>query len=287
MKISFKAGSSLARRNFQKLISNKLAMAGGVIIFVMVFLAVFAPFFTAHDPSFVDPANRLLQPSSDHPLGTDSGGRDLVARLLYGGRISMLVGLLSALGSCAIGVVAGCISGYFGGKTDALLLYISEIVDSFPQTILVLIMVGVTGRGLISLILIFSFTGWMGTHRIVRGRIMALREEPFVESCKANGLSSFSIIFRNMLPNTLGPVIVSLTLSTARYVLGEASLSYIGLGVPLNIPTWGNIINAARNFQIMQQNPVIWIAPGITISLFVLGVNFFGDGLRDVFDTTQ
>ena len=287
MKKNRKPKSSLAKRNLQKFLQNRLAIFGAVLIILLMLASIFAPLLTSYDPAFVDSSQRLVKPCAEHPLGTDNAGRDLLARLLYGGRISIFVGIVSALGSCCLGIIVGCVSGYFGGKVDSILLYISEIFSTFPQTILVLIIVGFAGRSLANLIIIFSLTGWMGTHRIVRGRIISLREEAFVESCKACGVSKASIMFRHLLPNTLGPVIVSITLSSAGYVLSESGLSFLGLGVPPEVPTWGNIINAAKSFNIIQNYPMLWIAPGIVISLFVLGVNFFGDGLRDVFDTTQ
>ncbi len=279
--------SSLARRNLDKFLSNKLAITGLVIFLILVLASLFAPLFTKYDPSFIDPSQRYLPPSLEHFLGTDSVGRDLYTRILYGGRISIFVGIASSLGASLIGIIFGCVSGYFGGKTDSVLLYISEIFMAFPQLILILILIGFIGRGLTNIIIIFSVTGWTSIHRIVRSRILSLREEPFVECCRANGISGISIMFNHMLPNTLGPVIVYVTLSSAGYVLAEAALSYLGLGVPSGIATWGNIINAAKSFAVFQNHPVIWIAPGVAISLFVLGINFLGDGLRDVFDTTQ
>jgi peptide/nickel transport system permease protein len=279
--------SSLAKRNLQKFFSNRLAIIGLVIITILIMMSLCAPFITPYDPSFVDPSQRLLPPSSEHLLGTDNAGRDVFTRLVYGGRVSIFVGIASAVGASAIGIILGCISGYFGGKVDAVILYCCEIFTSFPRNILVLIMVGFAGRGLSNLIIIFCITGWMGVARIVRSKIMSLREEPFVESCRANGISGTSIMFRHLLPNTLGPVIVSVTLSTAGFVLQESALSFLGIGVPPDIATWGNVINAAKSFNIFQNYPALWIAPGAMISLFVLGINFFGDGLRDVFDATQ
>lgn len=279
--------SSLMRRNLQKFISNKLAIVGLSIVLILILASVFAPLITKFDPTHVDTSLRFQLPSKDHLLGTDSVGRDVFARILYGGRYSIFIGLVSALGASVIGVILGCISGYFGGKVDAAILYISEIFMSFPQMILVLIMVGFAGRGFMNLIIIFSITGWTNGHRIVRSRMLSLREETFVESYRANGVGGLSIMFRHLLPNTLGPVIVCITLQTAGFVLAEAGLSFIGLGVEANIPTWGNIINAAKSLMVMQNYPMLWIAPGIAISLFVLGINFFGDGLRDVYDPGQ
>lgn len=279
--------SSLTKRNIQKFMHNKLAIVGLTMLFIVVFLSVAAPLFTKHDPAFNNPSIRYQPPSSEHILGTDSIGRDVWARLIYGGRFSLLIGLASAAGASLIGVILGCVSGYYGGKVDAVIVYISEIFYSFPQLLLVLILVGFAGRGWVNLILIFSFTGWKIGFRIIRSKILSLKEETFVESCRANGIGKLSIMFRHMLPNTLGPVIVGATLSTAGFVLSEAGLSFIGLGVEANLPTWGNIINSAKSFNSMQNYPILWIAPGIAISLFVLGINFFGDGLRDIYDPEQ
>ena len=279
--------SSLMKRNLYKFLANRLAIAGLVIVAIILFATIFAPFLTKYDPSYVDTSIRFLPPSFDHWQGTDNVGRDVFTRLLYGGRVSILIGVVSAVGASLIGVILGCISGYFGRKVDSVILFVSETFMIFPDILLIMILVGFAGRGLLNLILIFSITGWTRAQRIVRGKFLSLREEPFVESCRANGISKLSIMFKHLLPNTLGPVIVNITLLTAGYVLAEAGLSFIGLGVEPTIPTWGNIINAAKSLLVMQNHPLLWIAPGIAISLFVLGINFFGDGLRDVFDPTQ
>jgi peptide/nickel transport system permease protein len=279
--------SSLAKRSLHKFLSNRLATIGLAIVLIMLLSAIFAPILSPYDPGEVDTTMRNMPCSARHLLGTDNLGRDLLTRILYGGRVSIQVSFISALCDGAIGVVTGCLAGYFGGIIDTIILFVAEIFSTFPQTILVLILVGFMGQGLSNLIIIFSLTGWMTACRLVRGCIISLREEPFVESCRANGIKGTSIMFRHLLPNTLGPVIVNVTLHIAGFVLAEAGLSFIGLGVPNEIPTWGNIINAAKSLNVMQNFPIQWVAPGVTISLFVLGVNFLGDGLRDVFDTTQ
>jgi len=279
--------SSLAKRNIQKFMNNKLAVLGFIVMMIFILAAIFAPLLTPYDASYVNPAERLLKPCAAHIFGTDNAGRDCFSRLLYGGRVSIVVGLLSALGTAVIGSILGCLAGYYGGKLDAGILYITEIFQTIPQTMLVLILVGIAGRSLKNLILVFCFTGWMTTTRLVRTRVVQLKNEPFVENYRANGVSDLSIMFRHILPNTLGPVIVSITLSTAGFVLSEASLSFLGMGVPNSVSTWGNTINAAKSLNIFQNYPNLWIAPGITISVFVLAVNFLGDGLRDVFDATE
>ena len=278
--------SSLAKRNLYKFFTNRMAVLGLSIILLMVLAAIFAPLLSPYSPTTVDPANRYLPSSAEHWLGTDQLGRDLLTRLLYGGRVSIFVGMSGAICAALVGSVLGCIAGYFGGKVDSVIVYISEIVMVFPQILLVLILVGFVGQSLKNLIIIFTVTGWASVCRIVRSRILSLKEETFVESCRANGIGGMSIMFRHMLPNTMGPIVVNITLATAGFLLQESALSFLNMGVPTSIPTWGNIINAARNMNVIQNYPLMWIAPGVCICLFVLGVNFFGDGLRDVLDPT-
>lgn len=281
------AKSSLALRNWEKLSRNKLAMVGFAIISVMILCAILAPVLSSYKPDEIDLSNRLMPPSGEHLLGTDKLGRDVFARILYGARVSILIGLSGALGGALIGTVIGCFSGYLGGWFDKITLRISEIFMTFPQLILVLILVVYIGQGLFNLILIFSITGWTGTYRLVRGRFLSLREENYVDACRAFGIGELSIMFRHILPNTLSPVIVTVTLATAGYILAESGLSFLGLGVPSGIPTWGNIINAAKAVDVIRNNPWLWLPPGLAISLFVMGVNFLGDGLRDVLDPNQ
>ncbi|MDO4487748.1 MAG: ABC transporter permease [Eubacteriales bacterium] len=279
--------NSLAKQRLEKFLYNRLAVVGFIMMMLIILACVFAPILTPYDPAYIDVSLKELKPSAEHLLGTDRLGRDILARLLYGGRISIWIGLASAFGASAIGVVLGCISGYFGGKLDQVLLYISEIFMTFPRYLLVLICVGLIGQSMNNIIIIFILTGWSGTMRIVRGKILSLKQEAFVESCLANGVSGWSIMFRHLLPNTLGPVIVDMTLSVAGCILAEAGLSFLGMGVAADVPTWGNIINAAKRLDIIQNMPLLWITPGLAISLFVLSINFFGDGLRDVFDPAQ
>jgi len=276
----------LAKRNIYKFMTNRLAMVGLVLVLLIVFVSVLAPVLSSYEPNVLDTANRYQAPSGEHLLGTDQLGRDLLTRLFYGGRVSIFVGFVSAVVTAAIGVVLGCISGYWGKKLDAVIVYISEIITAFPQMLLIFILVGFVGQGIGNLILIFALTGWTSIYRLVRSRILSLKEEPFIESCKANGVGDASIMFRHMLPNTIGPVIVNVTLLTAGYLLQESALSFLNIGVPTDIPTWGNILNAAKNLNVIQNYPVMWIAPGVAISMFVLGINFLGDGLRDVLDPT-
>lgn len=282
-----KKRNSMTRRSLQKFLSNKLAVAGVIVVVLLILLSFLQPVFSQYKINDMDTANRNSLPTAEHLLGTDNLGRDFLTRLFYGGQISITISMISAILGSILGVTIGCISGYFGGVVDRIMLFVQEIFSTFPVIIIVLILVGFVGRSLTNLVLIFAFTGWMSTSRIVRSKVLSLREEPFVEFCRGNGISNFSIMFRQLLPNTLGPVIVSFTLHMAGYVLAEAGLSFIGLGAPSEIPTWGNLINAGKSLTVIQNYPVLWIAPGVIISLFVLSVNFFGDGLRDALDAKQ
>lgn len=279
--------SSLARRNIEKFMRNKLALLGLLIIVVMILLCVLAPVLTAYDPVKINLSENTQPPSAAHIFGTDKIGRDVFARVLYGGRASIMIGLSGALGGMLLGVIIGSLCGYFGGWLDAVFVKIAELVSIVPQILLVLVLVTIVGQGMQNLIFVFMFTGWVATFRLVRGRFFSLREESFVEACRAFGINNFSIAFKHILPNCLGPVVVQLTLNTAGFILQEAALSFIGLGVPSSVPTWGNIMNSAKEIMVISNYPWLWAPPGFAIALFVLGVNFFGDGLRDVLDPNQ
>ena len=273
-------------RALKKLQSNRLAVIGIIFSLTIILSSIFAPLITKYDPQKVDLRSMLKPPSSEHILGTDKIGRDVFARIIYGGRISILVGLGSALGAALIGVSIGAYTAYRGGWWDSIFLRISEIFMAFPQIILVLLLVSVLGQSLMNLIIIFVITGWGGLYRMTRAQVLSLREEEYVQALRAFGLSRARICFKHILPNALGPIMVNITLSTAMFILEEAALSFLGLGVPLNIPTWGNILNVAQDLRVLQHYWWVWLPSGITISLFVLAINFVGDGLRDSTDPT-
>ncbi|NKB51115.1 MAG: ABC transporter permease subunit [Rhizobiaceae bacterium] len=281
-----KLKSSSGSRALRKLLSNRLAVVGIAIFLVILLSSIFAPLITSHDPQKIDLRSMLQSPSWEHIFGTDRTGRDVFARILYGGRVSILVGLGSALVSASFGVAIGCYSGYRGGWIDTIALRVSEIFMSFPQIILVLLLVSIVGQSLFNLIVIFVISGWGAMYRLARARMLSLREEEYVQALQSFGVSTFKICYKHILPNALGPIMVNVTLTTAMFILAEAGLSFLGLGVPLSIPTWGNILNVAQDLRVLQNNWWMWLPVGAVISLFVLSVNFIGDGLRDSTDPT-
>ncbi len=282
-KLKSKTGS----RALGKLLSNRLAVFGLIVFSIILLTAIFAPLLTSQDPLKINLRNIAQPPSIEHWFGTDRTGRDVFARVLYGGLVSILVGLGSALLATVIGVAIGAYAGYKGGWIDVIALRTSEIFMSFPQIILVLMLVSIAGQSLLNLIVIFVLTGWGGMYRMTRARFLSLREEEYVQALRSFGLSTGNICYKHILPNALGPIMVNITLSTAAFILAEAGLSFLGLGVPLNVPTWGNILNVAQELRVLQNFWWMWLPVGTVISLFVLSVNFIGDGLRDATDPTQ
>ena len=278
--------TSTGNRALRKMMTNRLAMVGLIIFSIILLSSIFEPLLTSHDPQKIDLRSMLNSPSWDHIFGTDRTGRDVFARILYGGRVSILVGLGSALLSAVIGVGIGCYTGYRGGWIDVVALRVSEIFMSFPQIILVLLLVSIVGQSLINLIIIFVLSGWGSMYRLSRARMLSLREEEYVQALQSFGVSTVKICYKHILPNALGPIMVNVTLTTAMFILAEAGLSFLGLGVPLSIPTWGNILNVAQDLRVLQNNWWMWLPVGLVISLFVLSVNFIGDGLRDSTDST-
>ena len=274
-------------RFLSKFLSNRLAVVGLVIFTAILLLSLLAPLIAQHDPKAPNLRAMLQPPSAEHWFGTDRTGRDIFARVLYGGQVSILVGLGSAILAAIIGVAIGVYSGYVGGWLDWIAMRISEIFMSFPQIILVLLLVAILGQSLINLMLIFVLTGWGGIFRMARARMLSIREEEYVQALRSFGLGPARIAYKHMLPNALGPIMVNITLSTAAFILQEAGLSFLGLGVPLSTPTWGNILNAAQDLRLLEQAWWVWLPVGAMISLFVLSVNFIGDGLRDATDPSQ
>ncbi|WP_404449278.1 ABC transporter permease [Sutcliffiella horikoshii] len=275
---------TLTKITINKFMKNKLAVIGAVLLFIIITLALFAPLIAQFEPQKQSLLNKLQTPGGEHWLGTDRYGRDVFARILYGARVSLLVGFASVAGSITIGTVIGAVAGYFGGKIDAVLMRIVDVIISIPTIFLLITLVTIFQPGVDKLILIFALTGWTFTARLVRGEFLSLRTREFVLASKTIGTRSHTIIFSHILPNAMGPIIVSATLGVGGVILAESALSYLGLGIQPPTPSWGNMLQDAQNFTIMLKHWWYPLFPGLMILITVLSFNFVGDGLRDALD---
>ena len=275
---------SLTEISFRKFKKNKLAVIGVFIILALVLLSVCAPLLTDYTISETDLFNIKMAPSSEHILGTDELGRDVFTRLLYGGRVSIIVGIASMTVQLVIGVIMGAIAGYFGGIADKIIMRIIDVIMCFPFFVIAVSVAAILGPGVKNLIIIIGFLMWPNIARIVRAEILSLKENDYIMAAKAMGLSSFEIIKNHILPNVMSPILVAATLAIANGILTEASLSFLGIGVKLPEPSWGNMLIAAQNIGTLQREWWLWIPAGSLIILMVLSINFVGDGLRDALD---
>ena len=271
---------SLIAKRFMR---HKLAAASLVLLIVIIGAALLAPVIAPYSPtrptgSFSAP------PSREHWLGTDQIGRDMLTRLLYATRISLLVGFMATVISTAIGVALGLISGYFGGWIDKAIMSFTDMVMSFPYILLVLVAAAIFEPGLWSIILILGFVDWPGVTRLVRGSVLSLRETNFIKSDVTAGMPRRYILFSEILPNTIAPVMVYATSVFALSILDEAALSFLGMGVQTPTPSLGNILNGAQSITILTSKPWMWAPAGVLIILLVVSINLVGDALRDAID---
>ena len=265
------------------LASHPLGMVGAAIMVMFVFCAVFADFIAVYSPTATDSALRLIQPSPGHALGTGQMGRDIFARIIYGARISLAVGLGSTCLGSIFGVALGLTSGYLGGWVDLIIQRIIDVLQSVPLLVLALVMAAALGPALDNTIVAISIPLIPYTARVIRSNTLALREQPFVEAARAVGMSEFRIAVRHVLPNTVAPLIVIATAQLGAAILTEASLSFLGLGVPEPHPSWGRMLSESAA-EYVRIAPWLVIFPGAAISLAVFGTNLFGDALRDILD---
>jgi peptide/nickel transport system permease protein len=284
----------LAWRRFRR---HKMALYGTVII-VLLFIYSFggALVFTEAYSNHTETGLRLNGPSASHPFGTDTVGRDLLARTIYGGQISLLIGLTAVIIETIVGVLIGAIAGYYGGLIDNILMRITEAMLNIPEIFLLIVMakffgnkipnVTMLGRtfsgSVVVIVMIIGLTSWMYLARIVRAEFLSIKENEFVLAARATGTSNSQIIFRHILPNSIAPIVVSATLGVANAILAEAYISFLGLGVQPPTATWGNMLDGANSY--LETAPWMWFFPGLLILLTVLSINFLGDGLRDALD---
>ena len=265
---------------------SRLAYIGIVLAIIFIGAAIFAPFIATHDATAQDLAIRYATPSGEHWFGTDGLGRDVFSRVVYGARISLQVGIIVVLVSGLIGTVIGAIAGFYGGIVDKLLSgYVFNVFLAFPGLLLAIALVAFLGAGQGKLITALCVIGWVGYARVMRGQVLKVREYDYVQAARALGAGNMRLLFTHILPNSIQPLIVQASLGMAGAVLSEASLSFLGLGIPPPSPSWGTMIEEARQF--FSSSPHILFFPGMAIALTVLAFNFIGDGLREYLDPKQ
>lgn len=260
---------------------NKPLTFGCVIIGIFGLLAVLAPLISPHEPSLIDQNNLLMPPSRAHIMGTDSLGRDLASRIIYGARISLSIGLIAVGIATLVGLVLGAAAGFYGGLTDAIIMRFVDIMLCFPTFFLILAVAALLEPSIFNIMAIIGFTSWMSPARLVRGEILSLKEREFIQAEKAIGASNLRIISMHLIPNAIGPVLVSATLGIAGAILLESGLSFLGLGVQPPVPSWGNILIESKS----TLGVAWWITvfPGMAILLTILGFNFIAEGLKKIF----
>jgi peptide/nickel transport system permease protein len=288
---------TLLRRAIRRFLRHRMAVTGLVILgLVILYITVGSIIYSEADANFNNTGIRLNAPSSEHLMGTDTIGRDVLARTIYGGQISLLIGLLAVVTSITVGVTVGLLSGFYGGMLDAILMRITEAFLSIPSLLILLVLanflagkipnVNILGRQLsgsvVVIIGIIGLTSWMHLSRIVRSTVLSLKETEFIVAARALGASDGRVIFLHILPNTLAPIIVAATLGVATAILSEAYISFLGMGVRPPTATWGTMLSDSR--QEIETAPWLWFFPGLLILLTVMSINFVGDGLRDAVD---
>ena len=274
---------SLTRAAFRRFIRHRLAVIGSIILLVIIFGALAAELISSK-PFFTDVKAVNVPPSINHLLGTDRSGRDVWARIVHGARTSLLVGLGAVAIYVTIGTILGGLAGMLGGWVDKLIMRATDTLMSIPTLLLVIVFVAAIGPSLGSVVAVIGLLGWPGAARLVRGQLLTLRESEFVTAAKVVGVGNRKILSHHLLPNIVSSLAVLATFGVANAIILEASLSFLGLGVKIPIPSWGEMINAAQSPSVLIDTPWLWIAPGVAIAITVLAVNFIGDGMRDALD---
>ena len=275
-------GSSLGRDAWQRLRRNRLAVAGGVMLLLLAVACVFGPMISAYGYADQNLDNTFAPPNGAHWLGTDQLGRDLLVRVLYGGRISLGVGLCATFVALTIGVVYGAVAGYVGGRTDAVMMRLVDIMYALPFTIFVILLMVFFGRNIVLLFVAIGAVEWLTMARIVRGQTLSLKQKEFVEAARAAGVSGAGIVARHIAPNLLGPVVIYVTLTIPGVILAESFLSFLGMGVQEPLTSLGTLIS--KGAQDMELAPWLLIFPSIVMVVTLMCFNFIGDGLRDAID---
>lgn len=276
---------SYYRDVLKKFTAHKLAMLGVAIILLEVFLVVFLPIFMKLDPYSSDIMAFGAAPSAAHWLGTDDTGRDVFARLIYGGRVSLLVGLLSAIISLCIGVPLGLLAGYYKGIWETIVMRAADIFMSFPSMVLILVLVALIGPSVWTVTIVIGVLGWTDFAKLIYGNVLSVREKEYVEAAKAVGTKDLPLLLKYVVPNAFAPILINFTFRTAQAIIQESALSFLGMGVQPPQASWGNILYAAQSITVLSSKPWLWVPPGILLILTVSSINFIGDGIRDALDS--
>ena len=275
----------LSNQAVKKFMHNRKAVIGLIIVCFLVLAVILIPIFMKLDPYTTDRAVGFNKaPCSGHPLGTDDVGRDLFARLLYGGRISLFVGIMSTIISVLIGIPLGLIVGYFRGIAETVIMRVADAFMSFPTMVLILVLVAVFGPSILTVTVVIGVLGWTAIAKLIYGNVLSIREREYIQATKAIGMSTPKILLSEVLPNAIPPVWANISFRVAGAILTESSLSFLGMGVQTPQASWGNIIFAAQNLLVLTARPWVWFPPGICIILVVVGFNFIGEGVRDALD---
>ena len=277
-------GESVWQRAFRRFRRHRLAMISSFVLFVILVLAIGAPVFQIYAPEKISLSQSNKPPSSDHFLGTDRVGRDIWSRMINGGQVSLSIGIFSSALSLVLGVVVGALSGFYGGWIDAVLQRITDMFMTFPSIVLMMTAAVFIGPGVTNTILIIGAVSWMGVARLIRAEFLSARERVYVEAARCIGVPNSKIMFMHILPNALTPALAQVAFAVGLSILTEAGLSFLGLGVPLPTSSWGNMLETAREIEVLRAAPWMWVPPAVMILLTVLCVNFIGDGLRDALD---
>ncbi|MEM7032407.1 MAG: oligopeptide ABC transporter permease [Chloroflexota bacterium] len=275
---------SPARQAWRRFRRHPLAVIGLILFATIFLLAMSAPIIERYPYEALNLRDKFQAPSATHWLGTDRVGRDIWSRTLHGGRVSILVGFSAAAMSMIIGILLGAVSGYYGSKVDMLIMRFTDVVMTFPQVVIILTVATFLGQNITNVIVLIGLFSWMGTARLVRGQVLSIREQQFVLAARSIGVRDQRIIFNHVLPGVVAPLLASVTFAINGAILLEAGLSFLGVGIPLPTPSWGNMLETARSLDVLQDGPWIWVPPAIMILLTVLSINFIGDGLRDALD---
>ncbi|SJZ89834.1 ABC transporter permease [Megasphaera cerevisiae] len=274
------SADSWGKITWRRFCQNKAAVYSLVIFLIIICIAILAPVISPFDPAQSVGAFDEA-PSAGHLLGTDDVGRDVLSRLIYGSQVSLIVGVGSVVIYAVVGITLGLLSGYFGGAIDSLIMRITEVFMSYPQFMIILVIVSLIGPNMMTVMLVMGFMGWPPICRLVRGEVLRVKSLDYVAAAVVTGYSPLSIVFKHILPNVLSPILVNCTFGIAQAILIEASLSFLGMGVQPPASSWGNMLTSAQSIMILSEEPWRWIPPGVAILVAVLTINFLGDGLNE------